>query len=57
MPEKTFWAAKEDFLCTDMKKYTLEALYEALKEEKTEIVLDEATLKNARAALEKMINL
>ena len=57
LPEKTFWAAKEDFLCTDMKKNTLEALYEALKEEKTEIVLDETTLKNARAALEKMINL
>ncbi len=57
MPEKTFWPAKEDFLCEDMKKNTLETLLRALQEETNEIVLDEAVLKRARRALDKMINL
>ncbi len=57
MPEKTFWEAKEDFLCGDMKKNTLETLLSALEEEKEEVILPEETLKLAKQALENMIKL
>lgn len=56
-PQKKFYEAKEDFVCEDMKKNTLEALLAALQEEKTEILLDEKTVSLARKALENMINL
>ena len=57
LPEKSFYPAKEDFLCKDMKKNTLEALEKALREEKTEIILNEKVLLEARRSLEKMIEL
>ena len=57
LPEKIFHEAKEDFVCADMKKNTLSALYNALKEEKEEIILDEETLRLARRSLENMIKL
>ncbi len=57
LPEKTFYPAKEDFLCKDMKKNSLEALKNALLEEKNEIELDQDTLLAAKRALEKMIEL
>lgn len=57
LPEKVFYPAKEDFLCKDMKKNTLEALKTALQEEKHEIELDQETLLAAKRALEKMIQL
>lgn len=57
MPDKKFYPAKEDFLCSDMKKNTLEALFSSLDQEETEIVLEEGTLQKAKEALERMIKL
>lgn len=57
MPEKRFYEAKEGFLCEDMKKNTLPALFYALAEEKHEITLPEDTLLRAKRSLENMINL
>lgn len=57
LPEKTFYEAKEDFICSDMKKNTLSTLLSALEEEKTEILLPEETLIRARQSLENMIKL
>ena len=56
-PQKKFYEAKEDFVCSDMKKNTLDTLLKALQEEKCEILLSENTLFLARKALENMINL
>lgn len=56
-PQKKFYEAKEDFVCSDMKKNTLDTLLKALQEETCEILLDENTLSLARKALENMINL
>lgn len=57
LPDKIFYPAKEDFLCKDMKKNTLSALFSALQEEKTEIVLDEKVLAGAAKSLERMLAL
>jgi len=57
LPDKIFYDAKKDFLCEDMKKNTLESLLHALIEETGEIQLEESVLKQARYALERMINL
>ena len=57
LPHKSFYPAKEDFLCSDMKKNTLSALLSALEQEKSEIFLDEDTLLKARNSLENMIRL
>ncbi len=57
LPEKVFYPGKEEFLCTDMKKNTLETLLAALKEEKNVIELAPDVLSRARQSLEKMINL
>lgn len=57
LPDKKFYPAKEDFLCSDMKKNTLEALFSSLDQEETEIVLEENILQKAKEALERMIKL
>lgn len=57
LPDKTFYPAKEDFLCADMKKNTLSTLLSALENEENEIVLDEETIRKARISLENMIRL
>jgi len=57
LPNKTFYGAKEDFLCSDMKKNTLSTLLRALEEECGEVVLDPEVLTRARAALDRMIRL
>ncbi len=56
-PEKKFYEAKEDFICKDMKKNTLETLLSSLQNESEEIVLPAETLKKAKASLENMIKL
>lgn len=57
LPEKIFYPAKEEFLCEDMKKNSLEKLLLALESDQHRIELDEETLVRARRALERMIQL
>lgn len=54
-PEKKFYMLKYRFICPNMKKTTIETLYESLRDMKHEIVLDEETIKKASISLEKML--
>jgi len=40
-PDKTFYLLSQGLICPNMKKTTLESVYNALKEMKYEIKLDE----------------
>jgi quinolinate synthase len=53
-PTKTFYLAYDGAICPNMKRTTLESVYNALKEEKTVVEVPEAVAKKARAALERM---
>ncbi len=54
-PTKKFIPARNDLICEDMKKITLENLYKSLKEEKYEIKLPLNILKKALNAIERMV--
>ena len=56
-PNKKIFSIKEDFLCADMKKTTLEDVLKALSGELPEIELPEAEMAGARQALERMITI
>lgn len=53
-PHKKFYFVGERKECPSMKRLTLEKLYEALKEMKYEIVLEEDRMKNAERSLLEM---
>lgn len=54
-PEKQFYMLKYRFICPNMKKTTMELLYESLRDMKHEITLDEETIKKASLSLERML--
>ncbi|AEA34510.1 quinolinate synthase NadA [Hippea maritima] len=54
-PSKKFYIIGGKAICYNMKKITLKELYEALKEEKHEILLDDETIELAKKPIEKMI--
>jgi quinolinate synthase len=56
-PEKKFILAYEGAVCPNMKLNTLDRLYASLKEEKHLITVPEPIAKQARKALERMIDL
>ncbi|MFW5780558.1 MAG: quinolinate synthase NadA [Bacillota bacterium] len=56
-PQKRFYMAKDNFVCWDMKKISLEDLYNSLKDEKYEVIIDKATLKKASTCIHKMLSL
>ena len=56
-PEKAFIPLTEDLLCKNMKKITLKKLYESLKDNKYEINVTKDIAKDAKKALDKMIEL
>jgi quinolinate synthase len=56
-PNKRFVLAYEEAVCPNMKLNTLDRLYTALKEEKHLITVPESVAKQARKALEKMLEL
>lgn len=55
-PNKEFYMLKYRFICPNMKKTTLDKLYESLRDMKHEITLDEETIKKASLSLERMLN-
>jgi quinolinate synthase len=55
-PDKQFYMLKYRFICPNMKKTSLENLYESLRDMKHEITLDEETIKKASLSLERMLN-
>jgi quinolinate synthase len=54
-PDKTFHMLKYRFICPNMKKTSLEVLYESLRDMKHEIKLDDETIKKASLSLERML--
>ncbi|MCJ7423018.1 quinolinate synthase NadA [Candidatus Bathyarchaeota archaeon] len=56
-PTKTFVLAYEGAICPNMKSNTLDRLYKSLKEEKNLITVPEPVAKQARKALERMLEL
>ncbi|MEO0285713.1 MAG: quinolinate synthase NadA [candidate division WOR-3 bacterium] len=57
MPEKTFFYPPRRAICTQMKKITLESIYDSLFNEKHEVVLDPKIIERASRALNKMLEL
>jgi quinolinate synthase len=55
-PEKTFYT-REDAVCEDMKKISLEDLRVSLEKEQYEIVLPPDIMERARSAIERMIEI
>lgn len=56
-PDKTFYLLSQGLICPNMKKTTLESVYNALKEMKYEIKLDENIRLKAKKALDRMIRI
>lgn len=56
-PDKQFFLLSPGFVCPNMKKTTLESVYEALRDMKNKIELDEAVRVKARIPLDKMLQI
>lgn len=56
LPEKRIYGVTAAFTCGNMKKITLEALYECLRDEKYRVELPEDEIKAARRSLDRMVN-
>lgn len=54
-PDKLFYLLEPSPLCTNMKKITPEKVLEALKNLEPRIELDEETIRDARASIDKML--
>lgn len=56
-PDKKFYTAGTMQICPNMKKITLDKVILALKEGRTEVILDEETIKQSRIPLRRMLEL
>lgn len=54
-PDKIFHMLKYNFICPNMKKTTMEKLYESLRDMKHEITLDKDIIERASLSLERML--
>lgn len=54
-PEKTFYLLTQGLVCPNMKKTTVESVYNALKYNRYEINLDKEVIERARKSLEAML--
>jgi quinolinate synthase len=54
-PEKTFYLASQGLICPNMKKTRLESVYNALKQMRYTIELEEEIMIKARTTLERML--
>lgn len=54
-PDKQFYLLSSGLVCPNMKKTSLESVYNALKDMKYNIVLDEQVMKEARRPLDRML--
>lgn len=57
MPDKKFFKPPRTAICQQMKKITLEKVYESLLYERYEVVLEPEVIERARKALDKMLEL
>lgn len=56
-PEKKFYTASDNFVCRNMKKNTLEALRDCLRDGKYEVKLTEEELQGAKKSLDRMVGI
>jgi len=56
-PEKQFYLLSQGLVCPNMKKTSLNSVYEALRDMKYNIVLDEKIMVKARKPLDRMLEL
>ncbi len=56
-PDKTFYSMSDKLICTNMKKVTLDKVYDVLLHEKNEIQLDTETMLHARKAMDAMLEM
>lgn len=56
-PDKTFYSMSDKLVCTNMKKVTLDKVYDVLLHEKNEIQLDTETMLHARKAMDAMLEM
>ena len=56
LPEKKIYGVGSSFVCPNMKKVTLRALYECLRDEKYKVELPDNELKAAKKSLDQMVN-
>lgn len=56
-PDKTFYRLENIPICEDMKKNTLEKLYDALLNEKNVVEIDPSIAKRALIPLERMLEM
>jgi len=54
-PGKTFWLMSPGLVCPNMKKTTLESVYEALRDGKYNITLEESVRLKAKTCLDRML--
>jgi len=54
-PDKKFYLMSQGLICTNMKKTTLNSVYEALRDMKYEVKLDEEIRIKAKRALDRML--
>lgn len=54
-PDKTFYLLTQGFVCPNMKKTSVESVYNALKYNRYEINLDKEVIERARRSLEAML--
>ena len=54
-PDKKFYMLSPKFICSNMKKTTLESVKQALKENKHEIILNEELIQKAKKSLNRML--
>jgi len=56
-PDKVFYLLSQGFVCPNMKKTTLNSVFNSLNEEKYNIELDEEIIKRASKPLERMLKI
>lgn len=56
-PNIEFYPLKKDFICHNMKKNTLEGIYESLDKEQFEVSLDPKIIEKARTPIRKMFEI
>lgn len=54
-PDKEFYPALKPKICSNMKRTSLQDVYDSLNEEKYEILIEESVSKRAHSALDKML--
>jgi quinolinate synthase len=56
-PEKKFYMMSQGLLCPNMKKTSLKSVYEALRDMKYDIHLDEEIRRKAQSSLDRMLEI